>query len=51
MNIKVKNSASVLMIANNVEGNVTTLFDWRAAAAMGAVFGGVWGLFSLFRKR
>ena len=51
MNIKVKNSTSVLMIANNVEGNVTTLFDWRAAVAMGAVFGGVWGLFSLFRKR
>lgn len=51
MNIKVKHSTSVLMLANNVEGNVTTLFDWRSALAVGAVFGGMWGLFSLFRKR
>ncbi len=51
MNIKTENSASVLMIANKVEGNVTTLFDWRGALALGAVFGGVWGLLSIFRRR
>lgn len=51
MNIKAENSASVLMIANKVDGNVTTLLDWRSAIALGAVFGGVWGFFSLFRKR
>lgn len=39
------------MIANKVEGNVTTLLDWRSALALGAVFGGVWGLFSIFRKK
>ena len=51
MNIKSENSASVLMIANKVEGNVTTLLDWRSALALGAVFGGVWGLLSIFRKK
>jgi len=51
MNIKSENSASVFMIANRVEGNVTTLLDWRGALAIGAVFGGIWGLFSIFRRR
>lgn len=49
--IKAENSASLLMIANKVEGNVTTLLDWRSALALGAVFGGVWGLLTLFRKK
>jgi hypothetical protein len=39
------------MIGNNVSGNVTTLLDWRSALAIGAVAGGIFGLFSLFRKR
>ncbi len=51
MNIKTDNSASVLMIANRVEGNVTTLLDWKGALAIGAVFGGIWGLLSIFRRR
>jgi len=51
MNIKAENSASVFMIANKVKGNVTTLFDWRGALALGAAIGGVLGLFSIFRRR
>ncbi len=51
LNVRTENSASLLMLANRVEGNVTTLLDWRGALALGAVFGGVLGLFSLFRKR
>lgn len=50
-NLKSENSTSLLMIANKVDGKVTTLLDLRGAVAIGAVFGGLWGLFSLLRKR
>ncbi|HET6514258.1 MAG TPA: hypothetical protein VFG09_03800 [Thermodesulfovibrionales bacterium] len=49
--ITAENSASILTIANRVEGEMTTLLDWRSALALGAVFGGILGFFSLFRKR
>ena len=49
--IRAENSTSLLMISRNVQGNVTTLLDWRSAAAIGAVAGGIFGLFSLFRRR
>ncbi|MBI4685945.1 MAG: hypothetical protein HY755_12235 [Nitrospirae bacterium] len=49
--IKAENSASIMMIANKVEGNITTLLDWRGAVALGAVFGGILGIISLFRRR
>ena len=45
------NSSSIFMIGQNVSGNVTTLLDWRSALAVGAVAGGVFGLFSLLRRR
>jgi hypothetical protein len=46
-----ENSASLVTIANKVEGQMTTLLDWRSSLALGAVVGGIMGLFSLFRKR
>lgn len=49
--IRAENSTSLLLISRNVQGNVTTLLDWRSAAAIGAVAGGIFGLFSLFRRR
>ena len=50
--IKSENTSAFLVVANKVEGNVTTLLDWRSALALGAVFGGIWGFLSLlFRRR
>jgi hypothetical protein len=52
MDIKAENTSAFLIIANKIEGNVTTLLDWRSALALGAVFGGIWGFISLlFRRR
>lgn len=52
MNIKAENTSAFLVVANKIEGNVTTLLDWRSALALGAVFGGIWGFISLlFRRR
>jgi len=50
-NVKVENSAAFLVLAKNIEGNINTLFDWKSAAAFGAVLGGVWGMLTLFRRR
>lgn len=49
--IKAENSTALIMLANKVEGEVTTLLDWRSALALGAAIGGILGLVSLFRKR
>lgn len=49
--IKAENTSSLLMIANKVDGEVTTLLDWRSALALGAVIGGALGLLSIFKKR
>jgi hypothetical protein len=49
--INSNNSTSILMIGKNVNGSVTTLLDWRSALALGAVVGGIFGLFSIFKKR
>ncbi len=49
--IKCKDTSSLIMIAQKVEGNVTTLLDWRSALAFGAVLGGVLGLARLFMGR
>jgi hypothetical protein len=46
-----ENSASFLTIAQNVEGQMTTVLDWRSSLALGAVVGGIMGLFSLFRRK
>lgn len=51
MEVKAENTSAVIVIANKLEGEVTTLFDWRSALAFGAVIGGALGLLSLFRKR
>ncbi len=45
------NTSAFLVVANRVEGNVTTLLDWRSSLALGAICGGLWGLFSLFFRR
>ncbi|MGD1075908.1 MAG: hypothetical protein ABR903_07510 [Thermodesulfovibrionales bacterium] len=50
-NLKVDHTSALVMIANNVEGEVTTLLDWRSALALGAVLGGVCGIISIFRRR
>ena len=49
--VKVENSAAVLVLAKNIDGNINTLLDWKSAAALGGVLGGIWGLFTLLRKR
>jgi hypothetical protein len=49
--IQSENTSAFLVLTNRIEGNVTTLLDWRSALALGAVFGGVWGLFSLLFRR
>jgi hypothetical protein len=45
------NTSAFLVVANKIEGNVSTLLDWRSALALGAIFGGLWGLFSVLFKR
>lgn len=45
-----ENGACILMIGKNISGNVTTLLDWRSALALGAIAGGVFGLFSLLKR-
>jgi hypothetical protein len=49
--IHADNASTLLMIANTVEGEVTTLLDWKSALALGAVIGGALGFLSLFRRR
>jgi hypothetical protein len=49
--IKSENTSAFLVVSNKIEGNVTTLLDWRSSLALGAVFGGLWGFFSLLLKR
>ena len=48
--IKTENTSALLVVANKVEGNVTTLLDWRSALALGAAFGGILGFVSLFKR-
>jgi hypothetical protein len=50
-NIKVENTTSLIMIAKNIDGNVKTVLDWRAALALGAAFGGVLGLIKILTKK
>lgn len=49
--VRTENSASLLLLANRVEGDVNTLLDWKSALALGAVLGGVFGVFSLLRRK
>ncbi len=49
--VKVENTSALLIVANKVEGNVTTLLDWRSALALGATFGGLLGFLSLMKRR
>jgi hypothetical protein len=49
--VKAENSAAVLVLAKNIDGNINTLLDWKSAAALGGVLGGIWGLFTLLRRR
>ncbi|MCK4671363.1 MAG: hypothetical protein KAT47_02400 [Candidatus Aegiribacteria sp.] len=48
--IEVKNSSTVLMIAQNVEGSVNTMFGPRESLIFGAAAGLVAGLFYLFGR-
>jgi len=49
--VKAENSTAVLVLAKNIDGNINTLLDWKSAAALGGVLGGIWGLFTLLRRR
>jgi hypothetical protein len=49
--IKSENTSAFLILSNKMEGNVTTLLDVRSALALGAVLGGIWGLFSLLKRK
>jgi hypothetical protein len=48
--VKADNSAAMIILANRVDGNVNTLFDWKSALAVGAITGGILGLLSIFRR-
>ncbi|MBM4135372.1 MAG: hypothetical protein FJ241_00905 [Nitrospira sp.] len=50
-NVKAENTSAFLVLAQKMEGTVTTLLDWRSALALGAVVGGIWGLFSLLKRK
>ena len=49
--IKSENTSAFLVLSGKVEGNITTLLDWRSALALGSVLGGLWGFFSVLLKR
>ncbi|MEW6214644.1 MAG: hypothetical protein AB1478_05485 [Nitrospirota bacterium] len=49
--VKSEDTSALLVLAKNIDGNVTTLLDWRSALALGAAFGGLWGFLSLFRRK
>jgi hypothetical protein len=49
--IKSENTSAFLLLSGKVEGNVTTLLDWRSALALSSVLGGLWGFFSILLKR
>jgi len=50
-NIHAENTSALIMVANNVSGNVKTFMDWRSALAFGAAFGGVFGLMKILSKK
>jgi hypothetical protein len=49
--VKAENTSALLLVANKVEGNVTTLLDGRSALILGATFGGLLGFLSLLKRR
>jgi hypothetical protein len=49
--VKSENSAAMFVIANKVEGNISTLFDWKSALAISAVLGGIFGMLSLIKRK
>jgi len=51
VSVKVKNSSALVVLANKVEGNLTTLLDLKTTVALGAVAGGLFGLLMLFRRK
>jgi len=50
-NVKAENTSALFVIANKVEGNITTLINWRSALALGATLGGLLGFLSLLKRR
>ena len=51
LEVHAEHTSAIMLIANKVEGEVTTILDWRSALALGAVVGGALGFLSLFRRR
>jgi hypothetical protein len=49
--IKSEDTSAFLVLSNKIDGNVTTLLDWRSALAFGAIFGGIWGFISLLSRK
>lgn len=49
--VRSENTSAFLVVANKIEGNITTLLDWRSALALGGVLGGILGFLSLLRRR
>ncbi|RMG68614.1 MAG: hypothetical protein D6710_09930 [Nitrospirae bacterium] len=49
--VKAENVKTLLLAASKVEGNVTTLFDWRSALSFGAILGGIIGFVSLLKRK
>ncbi|MGB9715657.1 MAG: hypothetical protein ACPL1G_04525 [Thermodesulfovibrionales bacterium] len=50
-NVSSENTSAFFVVANKIEGNITTLLDWRSAIALGGVLGGIWGFLSLLKRR
>lgn len=49
--IRSENTSAFMVIGSKVEGNITTLLDWKSALALGSVLGGLWGFFSLLMRK
>jgi hypothetical protein len=49
--VNAENSTAFLVLGRKIEGNMTTLIDWRSALALGAVLGGIFGLLSIFNRK
>ncbi len=49
--VRSENTSAFLVVANKIEGNITTLLDWRSALALGGALGGILGFLSLLRRR
>jgi hypothetical protein len=49
--VRAESTSALFVVANKVEGNITTLLDCRSALVLGAALGGLLGFFTLLRRK